>query len=149
MWLNFNSVAQQLPDVHPGALPRLQELIIQLTSQREPLVLPASWGAAPNVFPALRRLTLEAEIALPLPAWARGFTQLETLTIAGGTIGQVAGTSAAVVVPAAAAPANELPVEWARGFPRLSELVLQLLNLTGTFPAAWQASGSFPALQTL
>lgn len=157
--------APPLPQVQPGALPRLQDLIIQLPAQPELVALPPNWGASPRTLPALRRLTLEAPVALPLPAaWARGFRQLAELTILGTTAGQepastvppsaaeapaAAAPGGAVIQDARAQPRGPLPEAWARGFPLLTSLTLRRMGLTGSIPAAWQAPGNFPALAQL
>lgn len=169
MRLLFDSLGPPpLPDVQPGALPRLQELIIQLPGQREPVALPPSWGATPATLPALHRLTLDAPVALPLPAaWARGFRQLTKLDIVGTTTGsEQLAAAAGAPTPALVAPAEAaaggvapedgrtatggpLPEAWGRGFPQLTSLTLRRLGLTGAVPAAWQEPGSFPALSKL
>lgn len=153
-----------LPDVEPGALPLLQMLTVDLVKPLQPLRLPDSWGQ-PGLLPQLRSLKILAPVALPLPtSWARGFSQLVDLILAApkpnstaAADRQPAGTLPGAMAPAAAAegapPANEaarqLPDEWARGFPKLNSLMVSYQGLSGRFPAAWQAEGSFPLLRDL
>lgn len=141
---------------------RLTELELTLIHQTRPVPLPPSWGD-PAVWPALRFLKVVTMIALPLPAsWARGFPSLLELTLR-SNVDQLTGSPAAADVGRSGRPAqapesdalppagaaHPLPAEWARGFPRLEKLMLQFLGLSGTFPAAWQARGSFPKLRDL
>ena len=100
--------------------------------------LPDSWGASPDVLPALEELTLVLHLVPPLPAaWSRGFRRLRSLFVA-----------APVDAPLPAAAGNNFPPEWADGFPALRWLSLLRLGLTGSFPAAW-AEGGFPLLTQL
>lgn len=132
--------------MEPGALPRLERLNIMAEWQQRPIPLPASWGG-PGVLPLLRELVLVMPAQLPLPAqWASGFQRLTELYVTGaGWNGRRANQSATAAQPAA----HPLPVEWAAGFPQLEKLLLGGLGLGGTFPAAWQANGSFPKLRQL
>lgn len=125
--------------------------------------LPPSWGASPLVLPLLQTLTIQARVALPLPAaWSRGFSSLETLAlVAPFRLEYINKTAADVPEPAAAPPAarnvspraarcgSALPDEWARGFPSLAKLTLPYLGVAGTFPDSWQAPGAFPMLQDM
>ncbi len=100
--------------------------------------LPASWGASPEVLPALEELTLVMHVVPPLPAaWTRGFHRLRGLHIITPTD-----------VPQPAAASDVLPPEWAAGFPALRFLNLMGLGVTGTFPTAWE-HGGFPSLTLL
>ena len=100
--------------------------------------LPDSWGAGPDVLPALQHLTLVLQLVPPLPAaWSRGFPRLRYLRI-----------SAPVDAPLPATAGNVLPPEWAAGFPALRWLSLVRLGLTGGFPATW-AEGGFPQMNQL
>lgn len=155
--LSFQTM--ELPEVQPGALPRLQELQISVDSPSHPLALPPSWGA-PGTLPTLRHLTVQGTLAAPLPAaWAGGFLRLQTLSLleAGGAAAARAGNSSQTAAAGGATPspaaagqaAHQLPPEWGRGFPALTALVVDRQRLTGSFPAAWQAPGAFPLLTTL
>ena len=94
LWIELGILQPPLPDVAPGALPELHTLHITVHTQKQPFVLPSSWGAQPSVLPALRRLHLELPVAPPLPpVWARGFRQLESLNFM--QVGGLAGGSAA------------------------------------------------------
>ena len=144
--------AEPLPPVQPGAVPKLVDLTIFVIGQIRPILLPPSWGL-PGIWPSLRELHVQAAIAMPLPAsWAHGFAALETLFLNSNTKPNIAiGAPDADLSPVASAdgPAHPPPEEWARGFPKLQSLTLAYLTLNGTFPAAWQARGSFPELREL
>ena len=100
--------------------------------------LPASWGASPDVLPALEELSLVLHVVPPLPAsWARGFRRLRSLYIA-----------APPDAPLPATAGNVLPPEWAAGFPELRLLDLMRLGITGGIPSAWVERG-FPMLAQL
>jgi len=100
--------------------------------------LPASWGARPDVLPALEELALVLQVVPPLPAaWARGFRRLRSLYI-----------TAPPDAPQPPIAGNVLPPEWAAGFPALRWLSVIRLGLTGSFPAAWE-QGGFPQLTQL
>jgi hypothetical protein len=102
-------------------------------------------------------LKLNTAIVLPLPAsWAHGFPALQELTLRSDA-GRLDGASRldrarhgyqASAAQHSSSPSS-LPAEWARGFPALQTLRLDCLALGGTFPAAWQARGSFPQLREL
>ncbi|PSC76706.1 exostosin-like glycosyltransferase isoform B [Micractinium conductrix] len=150
LWIELGILQPPLPDVAPGALPELHTLHITVHTQKQPFVLPSSWGAQPSVLPALRRLHLELPVAPPLPpVWARGFRQLESLNFMQAT--KVGGSY--VNVPLWGQPpwnaSKRLPPEWASGFPALISLDLAYQGVTGSVPDAWQRRGAFPALQTL
>ena len=123
-----------LPDILPGALPRLQRL--EFSMHDAEASLPASWGSQAEVLPALERLSVS--LALPtgqLPAaWARGWRKLQSLVILGGDT-ELPGTI------------NSLPTEWADGFPALVSFSFYGPRISGTFPSAW-VSG-FPKLKSL
>lgn len=159
--------ADPLPAVQPGALPRLVELSITLLGQPQPIPLPPSWGS-PSAWPSLRSLKVVAAVAAPLPAsWGQGFRALQELVLhsnvaslaapptppsAGGSEDPRLAPQPSAAPPSAPSPSGSrhtLPAEWARGFPSLQALTLGFLGLSGTFPAAWQASGSFPQLQDM
>ena len=135
--LHSLNLRSQLPDMQPGALPRLQDLVLSATSLR--MTMPASWGSRPDVLPALQMMTLKACFVGKLPSeWAQGFRQLTSLTLAaqedepGGT--QTAG------VPS-------LPAAWAAGFPALTRLKVSV-RVAGSVPTEW-LEGGFPELSTL
>lgn len=144
------TAADPLPAVQPGALPRLTELTMEMMAQRQPVPLPASWGS-PGVWPSLRELHVTSPIALPLPpGWAHGFSELQTLFLDSNIKPNLTLAAAGAEhssIPDG--PTHPPPAEWGRGFPRLQSLTLAYLGLNGTFPAAWQASGSFPELREL
>ncbi len=147
------TAANPLPPVQHGAVPQLVDFSIILIGQTWPIPLPASWGL-PGIWPSLRFLQLTAAIALPLPSeWAHGFPALEKLFLDSNTdrrlkdVGSKADRSPAAPIPDG--PMHPLPAEWARGFPKLQSITLAYLGLNGTFPATWQARGSFPELQEL
>lgn len=155
------TAADPLPAVQLGALPHLREFELTLLQQAQPVPLPPSWGD-PAAWPTLRFLKLVTMVALPLPAsWANGFPALQELTLR-SNVDQLSGPAAADTGPSGhstqapqsgalpQAPfSHSLPAEWARGFPRLEKLMLQYLGLSGTFPGAWQARGSFPQLRDM
>jgi hypothetical protein len=127
-----------LPDIQPGALPRLQIFLLKAPSLQT--MLPASWGASPDVLPALQTLTLTASFVEQLaPDWAHGFRQLTTLVLA--VREDVAGGSPVAAVP-------RLPLEWASGFPALTWLSLSVPVVAGPIPLEWLEGGS-PELVTL
>lgn len=155
---------EPLLEVLPGALPLLELLFVSLVSQRQPIVVPPSWGASPQALPSLQRLVLEVPALGPLPAaWAVGFPQLAALSMvgdsnSGGAMAAAGHTAAAAAEGPTAtstrcstAPAGRspLPPEWGRGFPQLASLTLRRVGLTGGIPDAWQAPGSFPRLVNL
>ena len=124
-----------LPDVLPGALPRLQHLALDLDGLLT--TLPASWGSRAAVLPALEWLTVHginlASGQLPL-AWApHGFRRLTSLLIRGACTSQRRST-------------HSLPAEWVAGFPELDSLSLRCLGVSGPIPDAW-VSG-FPKLKS-
>ena len=155
-----------LPDIHPGALPRLQTLLLQLDGLRASL--PASWGASPAVLPSLQVLDMQLGFAGTLPAaWAAGFPQLRTLDVTDVTYMSAAQVKVgwqpmaqALLPPEPQPPPRQppplpaggppvlLPVEWAAGFGRLQLLRLLGLGIQGSLPEAW-VQGGFPALQSL
>ena len=127
-----------LPDIQPGALPRLQSLLLKAPSLQT--TLPASWGASPEVLPALQTLTLTASFVGQLPPeWAHGFRQLTSLVLA--VREDKAGGSPVAAVPS-------LPVQWASGFPALTWLSLSVPVAAGPIPMEW-LEGGFPELVTL
>ena len=149
-----------LPYIHPGALPRLQTLSLDLP-ELAPSTLPASWGADPRVLPMLRTLSVHAPLAGPLPAaWAGGFKGLRQLSVvntaAPGYLPAPNSNQPAAAHKPAAAPApaavpagpRGLPPEWALGFSGLQSLQLSGLDLPGSLPAAW-VEGGFPQLAIL
>lgn len=145
-----------LPPVEAGALPALQVLELQAAHQEAPLRLPPRWGQ-PEVLPALQALTIQAPVALPLPAsWSQGFLRLTKLVMAapdpsladGAASGPAAAATAATMPPTDEA-AGRLPDSWARGFPSLRILALNGLGLAGGFSAAWEERGSFPSMEDL
>lgn len=155
---------EPLPPLLAGALQALQYFDLHADQQHPPLLLPPSWGQR-GVLPALRTLTIEAHVALPLPAsWSQGFPGLVKLVIAPPSPSQTAAvnvrsTAAARPSPAAAAApgpappgdaaAKRLPDSWAAGFPSLQTLWLNGMGLSGSFPTAWEHRGSFPSLNDL
>ena len=137
--------------------------------------LPASWGSRQDVLPSLQELYINMHISGPLPAaWSAGFQKLTTLTIrqpglrsqsrwavsGKGRWGQVCDsqsqTASAEAVPeltdasgvAAYASQRHLPPEWSTGFPVVSVIVLEDVQISGTFPSSWSTTG-FPALARL
>jgi len=143
----YLSAAKPLPPVEPGALPRLEQLNLLMEWQDKPVPLPASWGSQ-GALPELRELVLVTAVQLPLPAsWAQGFPKLTELYVTGKAWNaRVRDYSAAAAFSQTAHP---LPSEWAGGFSQLEKLTLAGIGLGGTFPAAWQANGSFPRLRKL
>jgi hypothetical protein len=150
-------LSEGLPDIHPGALPRLQFLAIQPSWLQA--ALPAGWGGSPGVLPELGALSLRLHLlgGLP-PQWAAGLRRLEALFVTdprsepGGE--QLAAAPAATatipsasVAAAAAAAVPSLPAAWALGFPALASLDLSV-PVGGSFPREWE-QGGFPALITL
>ena len=155
-----------LPDIQPGALPRLQTLLVQLDCLWASL--PASWGASPQVLPSLQVLEVQLGFAGTLPAaWAAGFPQLRTLDITDvsymaaakikvgwPSMGQALlppGPQDTICQPPAlpaGGPPVFLPAEWAAGFGRLQLLRLLGLGIQGSLPEAW-VQGGFPAMQSL
>jgi hypothetical protein len=156
LYLPAFTAPDPLPALQPGALPRLVQLDLVLNTQEHPVQLPPSWGD-PTVWPSLQVLKLNTAIVLPLPAsWAHGFPALQELTLRSDA-GRLDGASRldrarhgyqASAAQHSSSPSS-LPAEWARGFPALQTLRLDCLALGGTFPAAWQARGSFPQLREL
>lgn len=161
LYLPAFTAADPLPALQPGALPQLTELEITLIYQPQPVQLPPSWGD-PAAWPSLKLLKLVTAVVLPLPAdWAHGFPALQELvlrsnvynmnvslaTSTGGSehTGQLPQPSTAQHSTFPHPP----PAEWAHGFRKLQSLNLGDLGLNGTFPAAWQAKGSFPQLREL
>lgn len=147
-----------LPYIHPGALPRLQTLSLDLP-ELAPSTLPASWGADPRVLPMLRTLSVHAPLAGPLPAaWAAGFQRLGSFVLVNATwqaLVEVAGSGSDRAAGAAGAAAAEpaagwlrLPPQWASGFKALQLLDLAGVGLRGSIPAAW-VEGGFPSLSAL
>lgn len=102
--------------------------------------LPASWGSSPDVLPALQHLELQLDVQGTLPAvWSRGFSSVRSISVEmQSTRQQDRGSSG-----------GTLPADWAAGFKRLQTLNLVELGLTGPFPPAWLADGSFPSLHVL
>lgn len=155
---------EPLPPLLAGALHALQYFDLHADQQDPPLLLPPSWGQR-GVLPALHTLTIEAPVALPLPAsWSQGFPGLVKLVIAPPSPSQAAAAnasstaaarpspaaaSAPVPVPPADAAAKRLPDSWAAGFPSLQALWLNGIGLSGSFPTAWEHRGSFPSLSDL
>jgi hypothetical protein len=159
--LAVGNLGAQLPDIHPGALPALELLVLAMAAQRA--TLPPSWGASPQVLPCLLKLTIIFDPQGRLPReWARGFKHLRILTLLDSrhefqhtrrTWWRPMPEPAPAMLLAAqqeqAAPGGmTLPPEWSSGFPRLTDLVLSGLPLAGPFPQAWQ-TGGFPALVSL
>lgn len=132
-----------LPDIHPGALPVLEELRLDVTALHT--TLPASWGARADVLPSLQQLTLRVGHltgSLP-PEWAKGFARLELLEISS------AWASEAQLPLQLPAQPLQLPAEWATSFQLLHTLSMFSVNATGTMPPEWLEEGSFPSLNTL
>lgn len=152
-----------LPDLQPGALPRLRNLFLSVvdecSSKQEgactprvaphPVQLPASWGG-PGVLPELDVLSANLRnVVGPLPAqWAAGFPRLRQLTISGAVRANQTRDAAGAGSPAAGS-ARRLPPEWGLpgAFPRIARLVLEGLHLEGPIPEAWQSG--LPTLEEL
>ena len=134
--LNLRS---QLPDIQPGALPRLQQFFITTPSLQT--TLPASWGSSPDVLPTLETLLVTAPLVGQLaPEWAHGFTKLTSLALS--VPEGLSGGQAAPAVP-------RLPAEWAAGFPALTQLKVSVPVAAGSIiPMEW-LEGGFPELSTL
>jgi len=149
-----------LPDIQPGALPRLKSLELLLYNLQT--TLPPSWGASPSVLPALQTLMVVAKLRGPLPAaWGSGFRHLTSLGLydmqhdadvddadlaGGGDVeADVAAGTEADVSP------RRLPPQWAAPgrFPALTCLDLGGTRLQGPLPPAWGEKGGLPALVTL
>ena len=159
--LTATTLANPLPEIQPGALPRLEELHIEFNELRS--TLPASWGSSPDVLPSLQQLSLVAQVEGELPReWAGGFKRLANMAIVrmpdGATqiLGEVFLQAAVAAQRDKAASTQvaeqgtrlQLPAEWATGFPTLTHLSLFNLGLAGTIPQAWQRGG-FPTLAHL
>ena len=167
-----HSFLQPLPPAHPGALPALVDLHLDVPNRK--LRLPPSWGADAAVLPALAGLTLALDVEGPLPReWARGFRSLEVLEIWNGgepplkgymerhaaLVSQLQGRVPVGPRPPAPAPApharrppagrRALPPEWAAGFPALRSLDIASLPLDGSIPEEWMSLTAFPSLQGL
>lgn len=158
LFLPTLTAADPLPAIQPGALPQLAQLDMTLIYQQQPVPLPPSWGD-PAAWPSLTLLKLVAPLALPLPAsWAHGFPVLQDLVLS-SNVDHLTPTGSSADASRAGHPESSarqhsssphpLPAEWAQGFPKLQSLTLNTLGVNGTFPAAWQASGSFPQLREL
>ena len=130
----------ELPDILPGALPRLQLVDIRLEHQLS--AAPASWGA-PDALPSLEHLTLHIVFTAPLPPqWSAGFRGLRTLALMRADPGLVMyGQTVTPPLPAgeaealARAPRLQTPPEWGDGFPRLRVLRIS---------AGWSHLGGIP-----
>lgn len=151
-----------LPDLQPGALPRLNAAYLTFPQLLTPL--PASWGAHPGVLPALAHLSLSMRHfgGLP-PQWAVGFAQLRNLILSPSDA-NVVHTKQVPPLPGAEAEEAALseqwqplrvPPEWAdAGFPCLETLHLSEVRLnagkptTVTFYELFPQAG-FPALKEL
>ncbi|PSC77000.1 kinesin KP1-like isoform B [Micractinium conductrix] len=135
---SMHAYALPLPDIPPGALPSLRWLVLHPWALRS--TLPASWGSSPDVLPALQHLELQLDVQGTLPAvWSRGFSSVRSISVEmQSTRQQDRGSSG-----------GTLPADWAAGFKRLQTLNLVELGLTGPFPPAWLADGSFPSLHVL
>lgn len=150
-------LAGPLPELEPGALPRLTLLAITIDVFAS--TLPPSWGASREVLPALQKLELQFPFSGLLPAeWALGFAQLAELTILGRKpsglsmqwapqVGSSPGGGGPMAYGGQAAPVHLLP-EWAAGFPRLTKLTLSAIGVAGSIPDAW-VEGGFPSLTDL
>jgi hypothetical protein len=100
-------LSEGLPDIHPGALPRLQFLAIRPGWLQA--ALPASWGGSPGVLPELRDLSLRLHLlgGLP-PQWAAGLRRLGALAVTdpwsepGGEQLAAAPAATATFIPSAA-----------------------------------------------
>ena len=144
-----------LPDFQPGALPALEELELKLWNLES--TLPAAWAERPGVLPELTALTVNIQLAAPLPqAWARGWRRLQRLSILGigprgingGGIAPLADGAPDRHVPPEFDAPFRLPGEWAEGFPALTHLYLGNVANGGPFPETW-AAGGFPMLQDM
>ena len=113
----------ELPDIQPGALPRLQFANVRLVHQLS--AAPASWGA-PDALPSLEHLTLHIVFTAPLPPqWSAGFRGLRSLSLMHSDAGIVSNDSyVPPLLPDEAAdvarlPKLRVPAQWGDGFPRL------------------------------
>lgn len=133
--------------MHPGALPRLQELTFRVRSLES--LPPPSWSAA-GALPALRYLDMWYIPSEPLPpGLAAGWPRLERLRLvswlrdawlAGLPLGELLAAQAARRL-------GSLPASWAEGFPGLKYLQLDGVAGGGPIPQPW--ADGFPHLQTL
>ena len=151
--LSTDFLAAPLPEIQPGAMPRLATMLLRFSGTSS--TLPPSWGARRDVLPALKELSVDVHVSGSLPPqWARGFGRLTALSISN------AWRQGWTLTPAAVAPLTSgqprqlhqphdgLPPQWASGFPALQRLGLNNLGLPGSFPPQWHA-GSFPCLENL
>lgn len=167
------SLATPLPDILPGALPRLTSLYLGFPGLRS--TLPAAWGSDPAILPALQALQVLVQVEGGLPAaWGTGFPQLQGLIILNfppnssladlhgpdeqaldalikdhGVRDDASTRQAGRSSFVARADARRLPAEWAAAgrFSKLEGLQLDNLGLVGTLPL-W-SSGGLPKLQRL
>ena len=142
-----DGVQAPLPHILPGALPQLQELVLQLPDLQT--ALPASWGATRATLPALRLLHVclrhSAHGRLP-PEWSSGFPRLLNLLL---TDSRAISCSRAVTHWPTTPPLH-LPPEWASpaAFPSLSSLSFFGLHVA-ELPSAWLEAGAFPAIRRM
>lgn len=128
----------QLPTIRPGALAQLQRLQLEFRGVQS--ALPPSWSN-PAVLPSLVELTLMMQLEGSLPAeWAQGFQRLTRLRLVGLPVDmpierregataedfelwretqQTSQHGSSDAVQGAARDTNQLPPEWAAGFPKL------------------------------
>ena len=153
LWLDVGGLGGSLPELHPGALPSLRQVHINVVSAS--LELPPSWGY-PGVLPDLKYLSIRVhsgQLQGSLPAeWALGFRSLHTLYVQWGALatgvgGQRLSVDDGKVAPAPAPAPASLP-DWAGGFPALRTLSLIGIGFKGGLPLAWM-HGSLPALEEL
>ena len=143
-----DSVLAPLPDILPGALPRLEELELELTELQT--ALPASWGASPATLPALQYLHVclrhSAHGRLP-PEWSCGFPRLRELLL---TDSSTVVSCSRVERLLAATPPLHLPLEWAApaAFPSLSSLTFFGLHIA-ELPSVWLEAGGFPTINQM
>ncbi|KAF8059384.1 HISN4 [Scenedesmus sp. PABB004] len=113
-----NRLTSLADDLMGGALPALDELIIQQDPASYPIggTLPASWGALAKLWSLdLRRQALTG----PLPeAWS-GMVALQDLRLSGNAL------------------SGPLPASWGGGMAALTSLNLSGNALSGPLPAAW------------
>lgn len=128
----------ELPDIQPGALPRLQSL--NLWVQHQISAAPPSWGA-PSALPSLQFMSLEMIFAAPLPAqWAAGFRSLHTLHLLHARRHHPSHSTRPQMLPdeaeaVAHLPPMRLPPEWGDGFPLLLSLHLSTGSERTSTPA--------------
>lgn len=129
----------ELPDIQPGALPRLESLHVRLEHQQS--AAPPSWGA-PGALPSLQHFTLVLlSFAAPLPVqWAQGFRGVREILLMCSVYRHPDSHARAPLPPdeaeaLARAPPLRVPPEWGAGFPALVNLHISAVVQQTAAPA--------------